>query len=69
LTRRSSHGPWRKLQAFLRDDAGSELAEFALVLSLFSVVALIELQRISQTANTQVGNNENTFSTSLVNGP
>jgi hypothetical protein len=43
--------------------------EFALVLSLFSVVALLELQRISQTANYQVGNNQNSFSTSLVNGP
>jgi Flp pilus assembly pilin Flp len=66
---RPSSGARKAFRAFLRNDAGSELMEFALVLSLFSVVALLELQRISQTANYQVGNNQNAFSTSLVNGP
>jgi len=59
----------RRLSALLRDESGSELAEFALVLSLFSIVAIVAMQNIEKSANSTVGGNEGNFSGALVNAP
>lgn len=54
--------------AFLRDDCGSELTEYALVLSLFALIGLVAAQVLATTANTQVENNQTNYTNAFVNG-
>jgi Flp pilus assembly pilin Flp len=55
-------------RAFVRDDRGSELVEYSLALAFFAVIAIVGMQLIPKTANTQVTTDDNNFSQSLANG-
>jgi Flp pilus assembly pilin Flp len=51
-----------------RDESGSEIVEFALVLTFFALVAITALVAIPTIATTQTNTNDNNFSQSLANG-
>jgi Flp pilus assembly pilin Flp len=53
---------------FFRDDGGSELAEYALVLSLFAVVSLVAAQAMATKANARVETDETNYTNAFVNG-
>jgi len=69
VNRRSSSSLQDAVYAFLGDDSGSELAEFAYVLAFFSLIALISLQHIAQTGNGTIVNTEGNFSNSIELAP
>jgi Flp pilus assembly pilin Flp len=50
------------------DESGSEIVEFALVLTFFAVVAITALVAIPTIATTQTNTNDNNFSQSFANG-
>ncbi len=58
----------RTLHEFLLDDRGSELAEYALVLSVFAVASILTVQLIASTANSRVETDETNYSGAFVNG-
>jgi Flp pilus assembly pilin Flp len=51
-----------------RDENGSELAEYALVLTCFALISIIAMQLIETTANAQVENDETNYTGAFVNG-
>jgi Flp pilus assembly pilin Flp len=51
-----------------RDETGSELAEYALVLTCFALVSILAMQLIDTKANAVVETNETSYTNSLVNG-
>jgi len=53
---------------FLRDERGSELAEYALVLSVFALASIITVQLMSSTANARVETDETNYTGAFVNG-
>jgi len=53
---------------FFRDDRGSELAEYALVLSLFAVISLVAAQQLATKANARVETDETNYTNAFVNG-
>jgi Flp pilus assembly pilin Flp len=53
---------------FLRDDSGSELAEYALVLSAFTIIALVAVNVLGKTGNAQVENDETNYTNAFVAG-
>jgi Flp pilus assembly pilin Flp len=57
----------RALQ-FIRDERGSELAEYALVMTAFTLISLAAIHLIGSTANQQVESDSNNFADSLANG-
>ncbi len=52
----------------LRDDCGSELTEYALVLSVFALVGLVAAQLLAVTANTAVETDQTNYTNAFVNG-
>jgi uncharacterized membrane protein len=54
--------------ALLRDDCGSELTEYALVLSVFALLGLVAAQVLAVTANTQVETDQTNYTNAFVNG-
>ena len=54
--------------SFWRDETGSELAEYALVLTCFALVSILAMQLIDTKANAVVETNETSYTNSLVNG-
>jgi Flp pilus assembly pilin Flp len=54
--------------AFLLDDSGSELAEYALVLSAFTVIAVLAVRVLGTTGNAQVESDENSYTNAFVTG-
>lgn len=54
--------------AFLRDDCGSELTEYALVLSVFALIGLVAAQVLAATANTAVETDQTNYTNAFVNG-
>ncbi len=52
----------------LRDDCGSELTEYALVLSVFALLGLVAAQVLAVTANTQVETDQTNYTNAFVNG-
>jgi Flp pilus assembly pilin Flp len=54
--------------ALLRDDCGSELTEYALVLSVFALVGLVAAQLLAVTANTAVETDQTNYTNAFVNG-
>jgi len=53
---------------FLRDDSGSELAEYALVMTAFTVIALVAINVLGKTGNAQVESDETSYSNAFVAG-
>jgi Flp pilus assembly pilin Flp len=53
---------------FLLDDSGSELAEYALVLTAFTLIAMAAVDVLGQTGNAQVENDETSYSNAFVAG-
>jgi Flp pilus assembly pilin Flp len=53
---------------FLRDESGNELAEYALVMTAFTLISLAAVQLIGSTANQQVDGDSTRFSDSISNG-
>jgi hypothetical protein len=53
--------------AFLSDDGGQELAEFALVLSAFSIIAMVCFALISTMANGTLNTQQNSLNNAAVN--
>ncbi len=53
--------------AFLRDEGGQELAEFALVLSAFSIIAMVAFALIASVANGQMNTQQNSLNNAAVN--
>ncbi len=53
---------------FLRDDSGSELVEYALVLTLFTLISLVTVQAMAVTGNAQVENDTTNYTNAFVNG-
>jgi Flp pilus assembly pilin Flp len=52
-----------------RDEAGgSELTEYAIVLTCFALASVLAMQLLDTKANTVVEKNETTYTNSLVNG-
>jgi Flp pilus assembly protein TadG len=54
--------------AFFRDDRGSEVVEYALVLSVFALLSLVSMQAIAETANARVQTDQNSYAGAFVNG-
>ncbi len=54
--------------ALLRDDCGSELTEYALVLSVFALIGLVAAQVLAVTANTAVETDQTNYTNAFVNG-
>lgn len=52
---------------FLRDDCGAELAEYALVLTAFTLLSMAAVHVIGTTANQNVEADSTNFSSSLSN--
>jgi Flp pilus assembly pilin Flp len=53
---------------FVRDDCGSELAEYALVISLFALISLVAAQQMATKANARVETDETNYTNAFVNG-
>ncbi len=53
--------------AFLKDEGGQELAEFAIVLSAFSIIAMVAFALISSVANGQMNTQQNSLNNAAVN--
>jgi len=53
---------------FLRDECGSELAEYALVMTAFTLLGIAAVKLLGSTANAQVETDENSYTNSFVNG-
>ena len=53
--------------AFLRDESGQELAEFAIVLSAFSILAMGAFALISALASGQLNAQQNSLNNAAVN--
>jgi Flp pilus assembly pilin Flp len=53
---------------FLRDDSGSELVEYALVLALFTLISMATVQVMAVTGNAQVENDSTNYTNAFVNG-
>jgi Flp pilus assembly pilin Flp len=53
---------------FWHDQGGSELAEYALVLTCFALVSILAMHLIDTKANAVVESNETSYTNSLVNG-
>jgi Flp pilus assembly pilin Flp len=51
-----------------RDEDASVIAEYALVFTFFTIVSVVALTAVSQTANNEVDINESNFSNSMVVG-
>jgi Flp pilus assembly pilin Flp len=52
----------------LADECGSEIAEYALVLALFSIVAILGVETLSLVANNNVESDSTNFSNSMAVG-
>jgi len=59
--------PWRGAD-FLRNDDGSELTEYALVLSLFAVASIVTVQLLASTGNARVESDETNYTNAFVVG-
>jgi Flp pilus assembly pilin Flp len=59
--------PWQGTE-FLRDDGGSELVEYALVLSVFALASIATVQLIATTGNARVDNDETNYTNAFVVG-
>ncbi|HMD01877.1 MAG TPA: hypothetical protein VKG44_02815 [Candidatus Baltobacteraceae bacterium] len=57
------------LLTFLKDESGQELAEFALILSAFSVIAMVSFAFLASTANLQMNAQQNSVNNAAVNIP
>ena len=64
MSKTLSTSGWR---AFLKDDGGQELAEFALVLSAFSIIAMVSFALIAAVANGQINMSQSNLSNAAVN--
>jgi Flp pilus assembly pilin Flp len=56
---------WRSL---FRDEAGSEIVEYAIVFAVFAAAGIAAIQALSVTGNRTVETNETNFTNSFVNG-
>jgi Flp pilus assembly pilin Flp len=54
--------------AFFRDEAGSELIEYAIVLSCFAIVGIFAMHLLATNANASVEKDETNYTNALVNG-
>jgi len=54
--------------AFFLDDSGSELAEYALVLTAFTLIAIVAVQALGTTGNAQVESDETNYANAFVAG-
>ena len=53
--------------AFLRDEGGQELAEFAIILSAFSIIAMAAFAFLATAANGQMNTQQNSLNNAAVN--
>lgn len=53
---------------FLFDESGSELAEYALVMTAFTVIALVAVNVLGNTGNAEVESDETSYSNAFVVG-
>jgi Flp pilus assembly pilin Flp len=53
---------------FCRDESGSELTEYALVLSVFALVSIITVQVMASTGNARVDTDETNYTNAFVVG-
>jgi Flp pilus assembly pilin Flp len=53
---------------FLRDESGSELAEYALVMTAFTLLSIAAVKLLGTTANARVETDETNYTNSFVNG-
>jgi len=51
-----------------RDESGSELAEYALVLTCFTLIGMVAVQLLAHSSNANVETNETTYTGAFVNG-
>ena len=58
----------RSQAVFVRDDRGSEILEYALVLSLFALICIVTINLMGVSANKSVETNQTNFTNSFVNG-
>ncbi len=54
------------LKGFLMDEGGQELAEFALVLSVFSIIAMVGFALIAAVANSALNTQQSSLSSSSI---
>ncbi len=54
------------LKGFLMDEGGQELAEFALVLSVFSIIAMVGFALIAAVANGALNSQQSSLSSSSI---
>jgi Flp pilus assembly pilin Flp len=53
---------------FLRDESGAELAEYALVLTAFTLISILTVHFLGVTANARVETDETNYGNAFVNG-
>jgi hypothetical protein len=53
---------------FVCDDSGSELAEYALVMTAFTLIALVAVNVLGKTGNAQVESDETNYTNAFVAG-
>ena len=54
--------------SFLRDDSGSELVEYAVVLVCFALASILAMHLIGTRANAVVESDETSYTNALING-
>jgi Flp pilus assembly pilin Flp len=59
---------FRRGAGFARDDRGSEILEYALVISLFALVCMVTINLMGVTANKRVETDQTNYTNAFVNG-
>lgn len=54
--------------ALMRDEAGAEVIEYAVVFALFTIVGIAAVQALALVGNNAAEGDESNFSSALVNG-
>jgi len=58
----------KRASEFLRDESGAELAEYALVMTAFTLIGLATIQLMGSTANNRVETDETNYSNAFIAG-